>query len=103
MVLTEGCHGRIGTAPPAVGKVPVLEMLQSFYSVAERFHSPFAQAWEFREAAILETEVVYSERGGHLKSVPCAIILRTLDGFICDLRILLDPTGIPSWPFVHGG
>ena len=97
--LTEKCHGRVGAAPPAIGRMATLDQLERLFAVVERFHSPFAQGWEFEEASIFETEAVYRDSGGQARSTPCVVILRTSRDLVCDLRILLDPGAISDWPF----
>lgn len=97
--LTEKCHGRVGASAPAIGQAAILDLLERLYGVIERLHSPFVQGWDFEEATIIETEAVYRDRGGQPRSTPCVVILRTKGDLVCDLRILLDPSVIPGWPF----
>lgn len=92
----EKLHLRIANAPPALGRDASLDELERFIARVDGFGLGFCEVWRRREVIYVETDVQCSTRSAQAHRIPCAVIARTFDGLLQDLRFHLDPTPLAA-------
>lgn len=94
----EKLHLRIANAPPALGREASLDQLERFVARVDGFGLGFCEVWQRQEVIYVETDVQCSTRSDPVYRIPCALIARTFDGLLQDLRFHLDPTPLDAGP-----
>jgi hypothetical protein len=96
----EKLHLRIANAPPALGREASLDQLEHFLARVDGFGLGFCEVWRHREVIYVETDVQYSTYAALVHRIPCALIARTYEGLLQDLRFHLDPTPLSGEPLM---
>lgn len=82
---------RFASAPPAVGKAAIAEMLRGFFAEIASMSHTRTGFWADERTAVFEADVRFGKKGGGFVIVPAASILRLdAEGRIRDFRMLMD-------------
>lgn len=93
----EKLHLRIANAPPALEREASLDQLERFIACVDGFGLGFCEVWRRREVIYVETDVQCSTPSGFVHRIPCAVIARTYEGLLQDLRFHLDPAPLAAF------
>jgi len=87
----EKLHLRLANARPSLGREASLNELERFIACIDGFGVGFCEVWQRREVIYVETDLQCTTPSGLVHQLPCALIARTYDGLLQDLRFYLDP------------
>lgn len=88
LVLAPDVHLRVGSRPVVLGRAKALAELSKLVDQSHESVTKFRQTFRSRDVIVVETSLQPTE--GSLRDVPCAMIARSENGWMVDVRLYLD-------------